>query len=325
MSFPHHRPRRLRSTAAIRDLVSERRLARRDLVLPLFVREGITAPVPVESMPGVVQHTMESLRAAAATAVDLGVGGLMLFGVPSARDECGRAGAAADGILNQALQVLREDLGDATVLMADCCIDEFTSHGHCGVLNDRGQVDNDATLAKYTQVAIAQASAGAHLVGLSGMMDGQVAAVRQGLDSAGFVDTLVLAYSAKYASASYGPFRDAVDSQLEGDRRTYQQDPANRRESWREVDLDIREGADVVMVKPAGGFLDIVRDVADRSVVPVWAYQVSGEYSMIEAAAANGWIDRDSAVLESLVNIKRAGADTIFTYWAADPIPGLLA
>ena len=317
---PVIRPRRLRTTRAMRRLVAETSLEPRHLVLPMFVADGIDDPVPISSMPGVVQHTMDSLRTAAAEAVEAGVGGLMLFGVPRAEDKdaTGSGADADDGILNRALRTLADDLGDATVLMADTCLDEFTDHGHCGVVDGRGRVDNDETLARYVSMSLAQARAGAHLLGPSGMMDGQVATIRAALDAAGFTDTGILAYAAKYASAFYGPFREAVGSSLQGDRRTYQQDAANRVEALREVRLDLEEGADIVMVKPAMSYLDIVRDVADMSDVPVAAYQISGEYSMISAAAERGWIDRDAAILESLTAIRRAGASIVLTYWAAE-------
>ena len=312
------RPRRLRRTPAIRRLVAENRLHQSDLVLPMFVKEGLTEPRPISSMPGVMQHSRDSLRAAAVEAVDAGVGGLMLFGIPEDRDAVGTGATESDGILNLALADLSAELGDATVLMADLCLDEFTDHGHCGVLALDGSVDNDATLLRYREMGVAQASAGAHLVGTSGMMDGQVAAVREALDQNGFFDTGIFAYAAKYASAFYGPFREAVDSALIGDRRTYQQNPANRVESVREVALDIAEGADMVMVKPAMSYLDILAQTAATATVPVAAYQISGEYAMIEGAAERGWIDRDRAVAESLISIKRAGAQVILTYWAAE-------
>ena len=312
------RPRRLRATPALRRLVAETSLEPRHLVLPMFVAEGMTEPRAITSMPGVVQHTPDSLRAAAVEAVAAGVGGLMLFGVPAIRDATGTGATDPNGILNVGLRLLRDELGDDTVLMADTCLDEFTDHGHCGVLAADGSVDNDATLQRYVDMGLVQAESGAHLLGPSGMMDGQVAAIRAGLDAAGRTGTGILAYSAKYASAFYGPFREAVGSTLRGDRKTYQQDPANRRESLREVDLDLEEGADMVMVKPAMGYLDVLREVADRSPVPVAAYQVSGEYAMITAAAQNGWIDRDRAVLESLTGIRRAGADVVLTYWATE-------
>ena len=314
--FPASRPRRNRSTAAMRGLVRETHVSPGNLILPMFVREGVDTPVPVTSMPGVVQHTMDSLRAAAAEAVEAGVGGLMLFGVPEVHDACGTAASDPDGILNRGIRALREDLGDSAVIIADLCLDEFTDHGHCGVLAEDGSVDNDATLERYQEMAIAQAEAGAHMLGLSGMMDGQVTAVRGALDVTGRADVGILAYSAKYASALYGPFREAVDSQLKGDRRTYQMDPANRREAIREVEADIAEGADIVMVKPASMYLDILADL--NVSVPVAAYQVSGEYAMVEAAAANGWVDRERLIDESIVSIARAGADVICTYWAVE-------
>ncbi|MCS3877516.1 porphobilinogen synthase [Gordonia amarae] len=317
---PVIRPRRLRTTPAMRRLVAETTLAPRQLVLPMFVADGIDEPRPISSMPGVVQHTTDSLRKAAEEAVAAGVGGLMLFGVPDAasKDAAGSGADDPDGVLNRALRQLAADLGDGTVLMADTCLDEFTDHGHCGVLDDAGRVDNDATLDRYVAMSLAQARAGAHLLGPSGMMDGQVAAIRAALDAEGFTDTGILAYAAKYASAFYGPFREAVGSSLQGDRRTYQQDPANRLEALREVRLDLDEGADIVMVKPAMSYLDLVRDVAEISDVPVAAYQISGEYSMISAAAERGWIDRDAAILESLTSIRRAGASIILTYWAQE-------
>ena len=320
MSFPAQRPRRLRSSPAMRRLVAQTSVQPRHLVLPMFVADGITESRPISSMPGVVQHTRDSLRAAAAEAVTAGIGGLMIFGVPRVadRDATGSCGLRPDGILNVALRDLASDLGDATVLMADTCLDEFTDHGHCGVVDDSGRVDNDATNSQYVKLAVAQAKAGAHVVGLSGMMDGQVAAVRRGLDAAGFTDVAILAYAAKFASAFYGPFREAVASALTGDRRTYQQDGGNAREAIREIILDIEEGADIIMVKPAMAYLDIVRAAAEISPVPVAAYQVSGEYAMIAAAAANGWVDGPAAALESLTGIRRAGADIVLTYFAVD-------
>ncbi len=310
----------------MRRLVAQTSLEPRHLVLPMFVADGIDEPRPISSMPGVVQHTRDSLREAAADAVAAGVGGLMLFGVPrdEDKDPTGSVGVDPDGILNVALRDLAKDLGDATVLMADTCLDEFTDHGHCGVLDGSGRVDNDATNLRYVELAVAQAESGAHVVGPSGMMDGQVAAIRDGLDAAGHTDVAILAYAAKFASAFYGPFREAVSSSLVGDRRTYQQDPGNIREAVHEVELDIDEGADMVMVKPAMSYLDVVRAAADISPVPVAAYQISGEYSMICAAAANGWIDLQAAALESLTGIRRAGADIVLTYWAAD-VAGWLA
>ncbi len=316
--FPTDRPRRLRSTPALRRLVAETAVAPRDLVLPVFIAEGLTQPRSIDSMPGVVQHTLDSMRTAGVQAAEAGVGGVMLFGVPEHRDATGSGATAEDGILNVALRALHAELGDDTVLMADTCLDEFTDHGHCGVLTPDGRVDNDATLQRYVELAVAQAESGAHVVGPSGMMDGQVGAIRAGLDRAGHTDTAILAYSAKYASAFYGPFREAVGSTLTGDRRTYQQDPANRREALREVDLDIGEGADMLMVKPAMAYLDVLRETADRAPVPVAAYQVSGEYAMISAAAEKGWIDRDRTILETLTSIRRAGADIVLTYWATE-------
>ena len=320
MSFPRQRPRRLRSTPALRRLVAQTSLEPRHLVLPLFVADGIDEPRPIGSMPGVVQHTRESLRRAAVDAVAAGVGGLMLFGVPrpADKDATGSCGLDPDGVLNVALRDLAKEVGDDTVLMADTCLDEFTDHGHCGIVDARGRVDNDATNAQYVRLAVAQAESGAHVVGPSGMMDGQVAAIRDGLDAAGCTDVAILAYAAKFVSAFYGPFREAVASTLDGDRRTYQQDSANAREALLEITLDIDEGADIVMVKPAMGYLDIVAGAAAISPVPVAAYQVSGEYAMISAAAAHGWVDRRAAVLESLIGIRRAGADIVLTYWAAE-------
>ena len=289
-------------------------------MLPLFVADGISEPRPISSMPGVVQHTRDSVRRAAAGAVAAGVGGLMIFGVPrdEDKDATGSCGLRPDGILNLALRELAADLGDATVLMADTCLDEFTDHGHCGVVDSSGRVDNDATNTLYVKLAVAQAESGAHVVGPSGMMDGQVAAIRDGLDAAGFADVAILAYAAKFASAFYGPFREAVGSSLSGNRRSYQQDGANGREALREISLDVDEGADLVMVKPAMAYLDVVRAAAEISPVPVAAYQVSGEYAMIAAAAANGWMDGRAAALETLTSIRRAGADIVLTYWAAE-------
>jgi len=318
MAFPVDRPRRLRATPAVRRLVAETDLSARQLVLPLFVREGASEPVPIASMPGVVQHSRDSLRKAVASAAQLGLGGVMLFGVPLEKDATGSGGLDPDGVLNIALADVATEVGDALIVMSDLCLDEFTDHGHCGVLDEQGRVDNDATLEVYAAMALAQAEAGAAMLGTSGMMDGQVGAVRAALDAAGHLDVAVLAYAAKYASAFYGPFREAVDSALVGDRRTYQQDPANRREAVREARLDVDEGADLVMVKPALGYLDLVRDVREAVDVPVAAYSVSGEYAMVEAAAANGWIDRERAIVEVLTGIRRAGADVVLTYWAAE-------
>ncbi|TDC94081.1 porphobilinogen synthase [Saccharopolyspora aridisoli] len=316
--YPTSRPRRLRRNPAVRRLVSETSVEPRHLVLPMFVREGASEPVPIKSMPGVVQHTRDSLKKAAAEAVSAGVGGLMLFGVPEEHDADGSGAVDPDGILNVALRDLRSEVGDSTVLMADLCLDEFTDHGHCGVLDEDGNVDNDRTLQIYGEMAVVQAQSGAHVVGPSGMMDGQVGVIRDSLDATGFDDVSILAYSAKYASAFFGPFREAVDSQLKGDRKTYQQDPANGREALREADLDLAEGADMVMVKPAMSYLDVLRDIAGVADVPVAAYQVSGEYAMIEAAVANGWLERQRTVLEALTSIRRAGADVVLTYWATE-------
>lgn len=312
------RPRRLRTTPAVRRLAAQTRVHPSDLILPVFVREGLAEPAPLGSMPGVVQHSMDSLRRAAAEAAAKGLGGFMIFGVPAERDPEGSAGCDPEGILNRALRAVRAEVGDDLVVMADLCLDEFTDHGHCGVLAEDGTVDNDATLEIYGRMAVAQAEAGAHVLGPSGMMDGQVGVIRSALDEAGHPDVAVLAYSAKYSSAFYGPFREAVDSQLQGDRRSYQMDPANRREALHELQLDLDEGADMVMVKPAMSYLDILRDVAEVSPVPVSAYQISGEYAMIEAAAANGWIDRRAAVQESVLSIRRAGADSVLTYFAVE-------
>ncbi len=316
--FPATRMRRLRRTPALRDLVAETSLSPRQLVLPAFVREGASEPAAITSMPGVVQHTRESLRKAAAEAADLGLGGIMLFGVPETKDARGSGAVDPDGILNVAIADVVAEVGDALPVMADLCLDEFTDHGHCGVLTPTGEVDNDATLELYAEMALAQAEAGVHVVGPSGMMDGQVRVIRSALDGAGRQDVAILAYSAKYASAFYGPFREAVASSLQGDRRTYQQDGRNVRESVREVLLDVAEGADMVMVKPALAYLDVIRAVREAVDLPVAAYNISGEYSMVEAAAANGWIDREPAILETLTSIRRAGADVILTYWAAE-------
>ena len=312
------RPRRLRQSAAVRRLMAETRLDPAQLVLPMFVKEGIDEPRPIVSMPGVVHHSLDSLRAAAVEAAEAGIGGVMLFGIPEHRDGIGSGATDPDGVLNVATRAVAAEVGDALVVQTDLCLDEFTDHGHCGVLAADGSVDNDATLTRYRDMALAQAEAGSALLGLSGMMDGQVAAVREALDDAGRSDVLILGYAAKYASAFYGPFREAVESALQGDRRTYQLDPANRREGRREAVLDIEQGADVVMVKPASSYLDVLADVAAMSPVPVWAYQVSGEYAMVEAAAANGWIDRDRTVLETITGIRRAGADAVLTYWAVE-------
>ncbi|MGI5247028.1 porphobilinogen synthase [Dactylosporangium sp. CA-139066] len=318
MGFPEIRPRRLRRTPAMRRLVAETHVRPSNLILPMFVKEGLTEPRPISSLPGVVQHSRESLRKAAVEAVTEGVGGLMLFGVPERRDETGSGGIDPDGILNVAIRDVISEVGDATVVMSDLCLDEFTSHGHCGVLAPDGSVDNDATLRQYELMALAQAEAGAHVLGPSGMMDGQVGVVRSALDRAGYTEVSQLAYAVKYASAFFGPFREAVESALTGDRKSYQQDPANLREALREVALDVEEGADMVMVKPALPYLDVLARVAEMVDVPVAAYQVSGEYALVEAAVANGWLERERVILETLTSIRRAGAQMILTYWASD-------
>ncbi len=316
--IPTIRPRRLRSTPAMRALVRETHVDPAKLIWPVFVRDDIDEPREIAAMPGQYQHTIDSLRRAAAEAAEAGVGAIDLFGVPARRDAIGSQAWAEDGILNRGLTAVRAEVGDALVVCADTCLDEFTDHGHCGLLDADGGVDNDATLPLYQAMAISQARAGAHMVSPSGMMDGQVAAIRAALDQAGHADVAILAYSAKYASAYFGPFREAVGSTLKGDRRTYQQDPANRREGLFEALLDAAEGADMLMVKPAGPYLDVLADVAAASDIPVAAYQVSGEYSMVEAAAANGWIDRTRVIDESLTGIFRAGADSVLTYWALE-------
>ncbi len=321
---PEIRPRRLRRTPTLRRLVAETSVRPAQLVLPLFVREDATEPMPIASMPGVVQHTRDSLRKAAAEAAAAGLGGVVLFGIPAAKDAEGSGALDPDGILNTAITDVVGEVGDGLTVMSDLCLDEFTDHGHCGVLAPDGTVDNDRTLEIYAQMALAQAAAGVDLVGPSGRMDGQVRVVRRALDGEGHEQVGILAYSAKYASAFYGPFREAVDSSLQGDRRTYQQDNANAREGVREALLDVDEGADIVMVKPALGYLDVISAVRRAVDVPVAAYNVSGEYSMVEAAAANGWIDRDAAIVESLTAIRRAGADIVLTYWALEAATRLL-
>jgi len=318
-SFPVSRPRRLRRTAALRRLVAPVSVRPEHLVLPMFVKEGITQPQPVASMPGVVQHTRESLRKAAAEAVDAGVGGLILFGIPAVKDARGSAADDPAGIVQLALADLAAEVGGDTVLMADLCLDEYTDHGHCGLLTEAGEVDNDATLDRYASIAVAQATAGVHAVAPSGMMDGQVGAIRTALDQAGYTDVAICAYSAKYASGFYGPFRDAAECAPQfGDRSSYQQAPSGSREALREVALDIDEGADIIMVKPALAYLDVISQVAATVDLPVAAYQVSGEYAMVEAAAANGWLDRERIIDETLTSIRRAGADIILTYWAVE-------
>ena len=318
-SFPVSRPRRLRRTAALRRLVAPVSVRPENLVLPMFVKEGIAHPQPVPSMPGVVQHTRESLRKAAADAVDAGVGGLILFGIPAVKDARGSAADDPAGIVQLALADLAAEVGQDTVLMADLCLDEYTDHGHCGLLTDDGEVDNDSTLDRYASIAVAQAAAGVHAVAPSGMMDGQVGAIRAALDQAGHTDVAICAYSAKYASGFYGPFRDAAECAPQfGDRASYQQAPSGGREALREVALDIAEGADIVMVKPALAYLDVISQVAASVNLPVAAYQVSGEYAMVEAAAAHGWLDRERIIDETLTSIRRAGADIILTYWAVE-------
>ena len=320
MSFPQRRLRRLRRTPALRRLVAETRLTPADLIAPLFVREGITEPQPIASIPGVVQHTLGSLRAEVADLIGLGVPGVILFGVPETKDDIGSGAWDPDGIVQIALRELRDTFGDRVVLMSDLCLDEYTTHGHCGVLDGRGSVDNDATLDLYADVAIAQATAGADVVAPSGMMDGAVAAIRDALDEEDFIETAIMAYSAKYASALYGPFRDAVDVTIEdgGDRKGYQQDPANARESLEEIRQDILEGADIVMVKPAMSYLDIIARARQEVDIPMAAYHVSGEYAMVKAAAERGWIDGDAVAIEQLTSIRRAGADMVLTYFARD-------
>ena len=318
MAFPQSRPRRLRQSPAMRELVAEVRLGVKDLVAPLFVREGITSAQPILSLPGVVQHTLDSLRSEVVQLAELGVPAVILFGIPSVKDEVGSGAFDPAGIVQVALRELQKEVGNDMVLMSDLCVDEYTSHGHCGVLNKHGDVDNDATLDIYCRAALAQATAGAHVVAASGMMDGQVGAIRAALDGAGFSDVAIMAYSAKYASGLYGPFRDAVDVQIQGggNRKGYQQDWRNAREALREVHADIEQGADIVMVKPALSYLDVISAVRAQVDVPVAAYHVSGEYAMIKAASANGWIDHDTVALEQLTAVKRAGADIILTYFA---------
>jgi len=319
VSYPVERPRRLRASPAMRRLVTATRLSPADLVLPLFVKEGLDEPVAVSSMPGVFQHSRDSLRKAAHDAVDAGVAGLILFGIPAVKDATGTGADADNGVVQVALRDLAADLGDATVLMADLCLCEYTDHGHCGPLTGSGQVDNEAALARYALVAQAQAAAGAHVIAPSGMQDGQVGAIRSALDGAGFESTAILAYAVKYASAFYGPFREAAESApSSGDRRGYQMDPAGPDQVLAEVRLDLAEGADMVMVKPALPYLDVLRRVADAVDVPVAAYQVSGELAMVEAAAANGWLDRAAVMAETLTSIRRAGADIVLTYWATE-------
>lgn len=317
------RPRRLRVNPAMRELTAETHLHRSDFIYPMFVAEGIDAPQEISSMPGQYQHTLDSLVKAVEEAANAGVLCVDLFGVPVSKDAVGSQAWAEDGILNKGIARLRKEFGDDVLVMADTCLDEFTDHGHCGVVTENGRVDNDPTVKLYQKMAVSQARSGAHMVSPSGMMDGQIGAIRDALDDEGFEDVAIMAYSAKYASAFYGPFREAVDCSLKGDRKTYQQDPRNFRESIKEVELDIAEGADMVMVKPGLPYLDVLAAVAEESTVPVASYQVSGEYAMIEAAARNGWIDRDRIMMESLTSIKRAGADQILTYYAVEAAKNL--
>ncbi|VEI03806.1 porphobilinogen synthase [Acidipropionibacterium jensenii] len=315
---PLERPRRLRTTAAMRRMVAETRVHPSQFILPVFVVEGIDEACEISTLPGQYQHTTESIKKLAEQAAEAGIGGIDLFGVPTRKDEIGSEAWNPEGILNRGIAAVREAVGDDLVICADTCLDEFTDHGHCGALTPDGRVDNDATLPLYAEMAVSQARSGAQMVSPSGMMDGQIAVIRDALDSEGFTDVSILAYSAKYASAFFGPFRGAVNSSLKGDRKTYQQDPANRREGMRETLLDLAEGADLVMVKPASHYLDVLSDVAEISPVPVAAYQVSGEYAMLEAAAANGWIDRRRCITESLTSIARAGADVILSYFSIE-------
>jgi porphobilinogen synthase len=319
VTYPERRLRRLRRTPALRRLVAEHRLTIDDLAAPLFVKEGIDAPEPVGSMPGVVQHTHESLRKEVRALSDLGVPAVMLFGIPATKDARGSQADAPDGVMQVALRNLRDEVGDSLVLMVDDCLDEYTDHGHCGIVTPAGEIDNDATLERYAAIAIAQADAGADVIAPSGMMDGQVGAIRAALDESNHENTPILAYAAKYASALYGPFRDAAECAPQfGDRRGYQMDPANAREAIVEVGLDVDEGADMVMIKPALAYLDVIATVRATFDVPVAAYHVSGEYAMVKAAAQLGWIDGDAVALEHLLAIKRAGADMILTYLARE-------
>lgn len=320
MPFPAERPRRLRRTSALRQLVAETNLSPDDLVAPLFVAEGRSEPQPISSLPGHAQHTLDSLRHEVRELVARNVRSVILFGVPEQKDEFGSGAYDDNGIAQVALRMLRDEFGDEIVLMADLCLDEYTSHGHCGILTSDGTVDNDATLELYARAAVAQAKAGAHITAPSGMMDGQVGAIRSGLDGAGYLDTVILAYAAKYASALYGPFREAVGVEIAGggNRKSYQQDPANRRESLREAREDVAQGADIIMVKPAMTYLDVVSDLRRELDVPLCAYHVSGEYAMIKAAASNGWIDGQAVALEQLLAVRRAGADFVLTYFAKE-------
>ena len=323
ISSPNQRPRRLRTNQAIRNLVSETQVRAEQLILPLFVREGLTEPKPIKGLPGVVQHTEGSLRIEMERALAAGIGGVMVFGIPNKRDPQGSEALNPNGVLSKAIRDIRAQVGDRMVVIADLCLDEFTSHGHCGVLGSPDahgncEVDNDATLEIYGRMAVVLAEAGAHMLGASGMMDGQVCATRAALDAAGYKDVSILAYAAKYASAFYGPFREAVESELDGDRKSYQQDPRNSRESAREIKLDAAEGADIIMVKPALAYLDIIKLASETVDLPIASYIVSGEMAMIEAAAAQGLINREPAILEALASVNRAGAGIICTYWAIE-------
>lgn len=316
--FPASRPRRLRRSPVLRAMVAETAVEPRRLILPAFVAEGLDEPKPITSMPGVLQHSLDSLRRVAADCAEAGLAGIMLFGLPEHKDATGSKALAEDGILNVALRAVREEVGDDLLVMSDVCLDEFTDHGHCGLLTATGEVDNDATLKAYAEMAVLHAEAGAHVVGPSGMMDGQVGVIRSALDASGHPETVIMAYAAKYASAFYGPFREAVNSSLVGDRQTYQQDPANTRDALREIALDVAEGADIIMVKPALAYLDVIAAARAHTDLPVAAYNISGEYAMVEAAAANGWLDRERTIDETLTSIRRAGADIVLTYWALE-------
>ena len=313
-----HRPRRLRTSQAMRSLVAENQLHAENLILPLFVKEGASSPTAIKNMKGVVQHSFDSLHAEVERALNAGIGGIMVFAIPVVRDEQGNEAVNPDGILHTAVRKIREQVGDRMIVIADLCLDEFTSHGHCGVLDDDGSVDNDATLEIYAKMAVQLAQAGAHMLGTSGMMDGQVGVIRKALDDAGLVNTSILAYAAKYASAFYGPFRDAVDSQLKGDRKSYQQDPSNLKDAMREIALDVEEGADIIMIKPGMMYLDVVHAASQFVNLPIASYIISGEMAMIEAASEAGAIDRERAILEILMAAKRAGATIICTYWAIE-------
>jgi len=322
VAFPTHRPRRLRKTPALRKLVAETTLTPDDLIAPLFVKEGINDAQPIASMPGVYQHTLQTLRKEVNDTINAGVNSVILFGIPAHKDGIGSQGDDKDGIVQQAIAQLKDDHGDNLVVITDDCLDEYTDHGHCGILKEDGSVDNDATLERYASIALAQANAGADMIAPSGMMDGQVGAIRHALDKNGFNDLPIMAYSAKYASAEYGPFRDAAECAPSfGDRRSYQMQAGNQREALMEVELDVTEGADIVMVKPALAYLDVIKAIHDIFPQPIAAYHVSGEYAMLKAAAQNGWIDGDAVALEHLTSIKRAGADLILTYLAKEVAP----